>query len=320
MIKKLFSLALILSLIFSFAACSFDEQKTAVISENVQKLSFKQAASYEGLKELDGQTVSIDGYLATSSPADGSFIFLMNLPYQSCPFCKPNTSELANTLECYPKKGEAFDYTNQAVRVTGTLEVAKSKEEPFTDKYGYEFNFKITDAEYKIIKSEDLSEQMQVWQKLAQSDALTDVNKMFNYVSFLVSWPTYYVNNYTDDNGQSHKGYYFYASDAIKILETEDSQYSYGNKDGYFDLIVEKIEAVDKDAFADLVQSILQCKALAQRAKDDLYNGEYTYEEQYVEMFDNTDYVYTLNNGNEMCDEFNNIYEEYSLWLSQWEL
>ena len=34
-----------------------------------------------------------------------SFMFLMNLPYQSCPFCVPNTSQLSNTMEVYPKKG-----------------------------------------------------------------------------------------------------------------------------------------------------------------------------------------------------------------------
>ena len=82
---------------------------------DVIKLSFKDAAGYDYLKTLDGQTVTINGYMATSSPVDGSFMFLMNLPYQSCPFCVPNTSQLSNTMEIYPKKGEAFSYTSQAV-------------------------------------------------------------------------------------------------------------------------------------------------------------------------------------------------------------
>ena len=56
-------------------------------------LTFKDALSYEYLKELEGEKVAINGYLATSSPVDGSFIFLMNMPYQSCPFCVPNTTE-----------------------------------------------------------------------------------------------------------------------------------------------------------------------------------------------------------------------------------
>ena len=73
------------------------------------KLSFKSALEYSYLKTLNGKQVTINGYLATSSPADGSFIFLMNMPFQSCPFCKPNTSQLSNTMEVYPKRGQILD-------------------------------------------------------------------------------------------------------------------------------------------------------------------------------------------------------------------
>ena len=132
----------------SFVACN--ENDDADPSE-ATKLSFKDASGYDYLKTLDGQTVTINGYMATSSPVDGSFMFLMNLPYQSCPFCVPNTSQLSNTVEIYPKNGESFSYTSQAIKVVGKLEVAANVNEPFTDKYGYEFNFKIVDATYTII-------------------------------------------------------------------------------------------------------------------------------------------------------------------------
>ena len=55
--------------------------------KEVTKLSFKSAAEYDYLKTLDGTMVTINGYMATSSPVDGSFMFLMNMPYQNCPFC-----------------------------------------------------------------------------------------------------------------------------------------------------------------------------------------------------------------------------------------
>ena len=107
-------------------------------SKDITSLSFKSASSYDYLKTLDGQWVTINGYIATSSPVDGSFIFLMNLPYQSCPFCVPNTSELSNTIEVYPADGEDFtNFTNQAIKVLGKLDVAPNKDEPFTDRYGY---------------------------------------------------------------------------------------------------------------------------------------------------------------------------------------
>ena len=82
-------------------------------------LSFKDAAGYDYLKKLDGEYVTISGYMATSSPVDGSFIFLMNLPYQSCPFCVPNTQQLANTMAVYAAKGTSFDYTDRPVKITG---------------------------------------------------------------------------------------------------------------------------------------------------------------------------------------------------------
>ena len=82
----------------SFVACDKDDPVDPN-GENVTKLSFKAASGYDYLKTLDGTLVTISGYMATSSPVDGSFMFLMNLPYQSCPFCVPNTSQLSNTME-----------------------------------------------------------------------------------------------------------------------------------------------------------------------------------------------------------------------------
>ena len=79
----------------SFVACDKDDPVDPN-GENVTKLSFKAASGYDYLKTLDGTLVTISGYMATSSPVDGSFMFLMNLPYQSCPFCVPNTSQLSN--------------------------------------------------------------------------------------------------------------------------------------------------------------------------------------------------------------------------------
>ena len=130
---------------FSTLLISCDNEETPNV-EDATKLSFKAASGYDYLKTINGQTVTISGYMATSSPVDGSFMFLMNLPYQSCPFCVPNTSQLSNTLEIYPRKGESFSYTAQAIQVVGTLMVSESEDKPFTDKYGYEFCCKIVDA------------------------------------------------------------------------------------------------------------------------------------------------------------------------------
>ena len=321
-IYKIISFLLIVSLfITSLAGCKRSgKDNLDPNGEGVTKLSFKAASGYDYLKTLNGTTVTISGYMATSSPVDGSFMFLMNLPYQSCPFCVPNTSQLSNTMEIYPKKGDAFPYTNQAIQVVGTLVVSESEDEPFTDKYGYEFCSKIVDATYTIIKSEDLSDNMALWQKIASADVVSDIYKMYDYVNFLCAWPTYYVNSYTNENGDKVPGYYLYASDAERFIYKDGAQFNYGYKDGYFDSIVAKIEAVDKTAFSNLVANVRKAEALAEKALGELESKNYTSEYKYIEMFDNKDYVYTLNNGAELTAEMNKIYTEFSNWLGSWEM
>ena len=315
--KTLAIILIIATLSSSLVSC---KNKGEASIDGATKLSFKAASGYDYLKTINGQTVTISGYMATSSPVDGSFMFLMNLPYQSCPFCVPNTSQLSNTMEIYPKKGESFSYTSQAIQVVGTLMVSESEDEPFTDKYGYEFCCKIVDATYTIIKAEDLSDDIALWQKIANSDVVNDIYKMYDYVNFLCAWDTYFVNNYTDANGVAHSGYYLYASDAENYIYKDGAQYNYGYKEGYFDSIVAKIEAVDKAAFADLVANVRKAQSLANEALAELENKNYTSEYKYVEKFGKEDYVFTLTRGEELQRKMSEVYTEFSNWLGSWEM
>ena len=303
----------------SFIACSKDDPSDSS-GGDVTKLSFKAASGYDYLKTLDGTLVTISGYMATSSPVDGSFMFLMNLPYQSCPFCVPNTSQLSNTMEIYPQKGESFSYTTQAIQVVGTLEVSESEDKPFTDMYGYEFCCKIVDATYTIIKAEDLSEDMALWQKIANTDVVNDIYKMYDYVNFLCVWNTYFFNSYMNENGETVPGRYLYANDAEHFIYSNGAKYNYGYQEGYFDSIVAEIEAVDKTAFADLVANVRKAEALAKKALSELENQNYTSEYKYVEKFGKEDWIFTLNKWEELTAEMQQIYMEFSNWLGSWEM
>lgn len=312
--KKILSVLIVLGLLAGVAGCKKEQ------SGEITKLSFQAASGYDYLKTLDGTQVAISGYMATSSPVDGSFMFLMNLPYQNCPFCVPNTSQLSNTMEVYSKKDEPFDYTTQAITVVGTLEVSDSEDEPFTDMYGYEFNFKIVDATYTIIQADELSEDMALWQKIAESDVVNEIYSMYDYVNFLCAWNTYYVNSATDESGNTVPGYYLYPEDAKYLISTDGAQYNYGYKDGYFDGIVQKIEAVDPDAFKDLVSNVRNAEVLAKKALAELENGNYSFEEKYLEEFGIVDKVYTLNNGEDLSSEMQTLYYDFSNWLGSWEM
>jgi hypothetical protein len=298
-----------------FASCGNKKSEDAV------ELSFKSASSYDYLKEIDGEKVTINGYMATSSPVDGSFIFLMNLPYQSCPFCIPNTTELSNTIEVYPAKGEDFTaFTNQAIKVVGTLEVAENEDEPFEDEFGYKFNFKIIDATFTIIKAEELSSDMALFQRIADSGVVNEIYNMYDYVNFVTAWNTYYINNYTDADGNLQPGYYLWPDDAMGFIYTDGAQYNYGYKDGYFDGIVKKLEAIDKEAFADLIENVRAAEALANKALAELEAGNYTSEIKYIEMFGVEDHVYTLDKGEELTGEMESLYKFFSDWLGSLEL
>ena len=306
---KLTALLLCLAILAPFVVACSDGDYTV--------LTFKSTLSYDYLENLDGENVSINGYIATASPPNGSFIFLMNMPYQSCPFCVPNTTELSNTIEVYPKSGEKFSYTASAVKVKGTLEVAP-KDKPFTDSYGYTFSFKIIDAEYEVLTSEDMGANFGVWEKFSQSGIINELYNMYDYVDFVCKWNEYFVNTYTGSDGKVHTGYYLYASDAKNTLEKGNK--NYGTDPEYFNNLVKKIEAIDAVAFKDLVANVRQAEALAKKAYDKLYNGEYTSEYKYVEKFGQSDYIYSIVGGEELKNELNSVYSGFEGWLAGWEL
>jgi len=284
------------------------------------RLSFKDALSFDYLKSLDKQKVAINGYMATSSPVDGSFIFLMNLPYQSCPFCKPNTSLLSNTIEAFPKQGKKFSYTTSAITIIGTLEVANSETEVFTDAYGYQFAFKIVDSDYMLVPESDMDENTGVWQKVASSNLITDVYSMLDYINFVCYWPTYFVKSYTDIDGNEVPGFYLYAADALNFLNKENGQYHYGRVDGYFQKLINRAKAISETALAELIKIISDGKTLADYAYSELENGNYTATKQYVEKFGTEDYIFTLNNATELESRCDALYESFASWLGNWEL
>ena len=310
LVKFICALMCIITLIPLIISCGDD---------SYTKLSFKSTLSYDYLKTLNGKRVTINGYIATSSPVDGSFIFLMNMPYQSCPFCVPNTTELSNTIEVYPKSGKKLSYTASAVKVTGTLMVAPSVDKFFTDRYGYQFNFKIVDAEYDILSSEEMGENFAIWESFSQSGVIDEIYKMYDYVDFVCKWNEYYYDNRTDSNGNYIKGFYFNASDAKSYIN--EGALKYAKDPEYFNNLVKRVEAIDKVAFSQLVENIRQAEALAAKALNKLNNGEYSQGElQYIEKFDRMDYIYTINGGDELKSELNQVYEGFENWLGSWEL
>lgn len=299
--KKILAISLAAALLL-LAGCS----GAAPGEEGATALKFTDAVSLETLTALDGKTVSIVGYMATLSPLSGKFLYLMNMPYQSCPFCVPNTTQLANTMVVYAPEGQTFGYTDQAIRVTGTLRI-----EDYTDEYGYVYNYRIADASYEIVDLAALSEDYALWQSIASDGVVAEINSMFDYLHFLCQW-TEYQSGYTDDDG-SEVVYFLYPGDVEMYLQ-DTGPYGYAQEAGedYFPGLIERIRAISANDLEDLVTIVESAQQVAATALSELRAGNYTY--------DSAADKYALQKNEELYNAWYDAYSQFALWLAKWEI
>ncbi len=301
--KRIFALALALCLVAGcFTGCSGGEEGKA------QLLSFAQANSVEEMEKYDGKLVTIIGYMSTLSPISGQFMYLMNLPYQSCPFCVPNTTQLSNTMAVYAKNNDEFAFTDRAIQVTGTLEFGD-----YTDEFGYEYNYRIKDATYTEVDTSNMSAELQLWQQLAATEVIADVYTMFEYVNFLCMWPTYEA---TFEHGKD----FLYPADAVAFIEREGAQFNYGFQEGYFQEMINRIQEVDKEAFAELVQIIQDAEALSDWAYQELKEEKYSMVDEYSDRFNDGRKQYKMDAAEELEEQMASVFKAFSKWLESWEL
>lgn len=293
-------LALILLLPATFG-CSKDDG-------TVTMLSFSQSQSVEEMKKLDGKQVTIIGYMSTLSPVTGKFMYLMNLPYQSCPFCIPNTTQLSNTMAVYAKDKDGFKFTDRAIQVTGKMDFGD-----YEDEFGYQYSYRITDATYTVLDTSEMGEKLQLWQQLASTDVIADVYEMYDYLHFLYAWPSYTMS-FSDGKD------YLYPNDAKNFIEKDGAQFNYGFVEGYFDDMIDAIESISETAYVDLVNNIKDAKRYANKVYKAFDNGEYTATVEYSGTFGDGRVQYKMNDYDKYDAEFYEIYDEFSAWLSSWEL
>lgn len=304
MIKKIIVFTLALSLLLtSFVGCSDKSEEVGA-----QLLSFSQAQSIEEMQKLDGKSVSIIGYMSTLSPISGEFMYLMNLPYQSCPFCVPNTTQLANTMAVYAKSSDGFEFTDRAIQVTGVLEFGD-----YTDEFGYEYNYRIKDAVYTVLDTDDLDPKIKLWQQLASTDVISEIYQMYEYVNFLCFWPTYTAQF---EGGSD----YLYPNDVDIFCKNDGAQYNYGYKEGYFDSLVAKVESVSKTDFTALVENIRKAEKLAEDALAEIDAGNYTAVTEYSTVFGDGRTQYKMNRADEFEALMQATYQEFAAWLATWEI
>ena len=168
--------------------------KDRIMSDGSYQIRFSDLVSLEDLKEYDNKTVTAIGYLSPITSYDGSFGYLMNLPYQTCPYCLPSDTKITNTLAIFAKSGKKIEFTEAAVMVRGTLKL-----EPYTDSYGYSYNYRIVDVTIEEADTSELGEKITLYNKLAEKQILTQIMDILYAVDYNVYYDEYIADGATYD-------------------------------------------------------------------------------------------------------------------------
>lgn len=206
------------------------KQSSAKPKNETTRLRFEDidytAKNYE---QYAGTQIKIRGYMSSLSPVDGRFIYLMNVPYQSCPFCQPNTSNIVNTVAAYAPNGKRLDFYDGPIEITGTVEIDET-----IDEFGYYYPFKLINTTYTKLDTAELSENAKMYGALSQDGIIDDIVLMMNQV---------YVNAY-------FKYYDDLSIDDVAEITDDD-----------VDRVINRIQAISKTEYADLIAIMEDLKA-----------------------------------------------------------
>ena len=160
-----------------------------IMSDGSYQIRFSDLVSLSDLEEYNNKTVTAIGYLSPITSYDGSFGYLMNLPYQTCPYCAPSDTKITNTISIFAPKGKKIDFTEAAIMVRGTLKL-----EPYTDSYGYSYNYRIVDVTIEEADTSELGEKITLYNKLAEKEILTNLVETLYAVDNNVYYDEYTAN------------------------------------------------------------------------------------------------------------------------------
>lgn len=184
--KKLGILLLSSTLLLAGCSQQVDTKSNGSIASNkedVTTIKFKNMLKEDTLKSLHNQEVRLVGFMATNSPLDGSMAYLMNLPYQNCTFCAPNTNTAINTMAIFPKKNATLPFEEVPVEVTGTL-----KYEPYMDEMGYSYNYRMVNVTVKPADVQELNLDAQSFTKVVNSGFVPKYSQLLTMMQIMTNW------------------------------------------------------------------------------------------------------------------------------------
>lgn len=79
-------------------------------------------------RDLEGQTVTVDGYMAPPLKADIRFFVLTKIPMAVCPFCETEAEWPDNILAVYTRRDFNVAPFNRGIEATGTLSLGSFRD------------------------------------------------------------------------------------------------------------------------------------------------------------------------------------------------
>ena len=225
-VKTITCFLIIIAILSVFTACGVKNDEGVKSEETITVVKFNSELDYQ---KLDGKTVQIRGYMSTLSPPNGKFVYLMNVPYQSCPYCMPNTATVVNTVAVYAPEGGKFEFYDGPIEVTGTMKAGD-----ITDGFGYNYPFRIVNAKFTRLSTAVLSKNIRIYGALTQENIINQIMQIGGQVNFNASFERF---------GGS-------AADIRRV------------KDEEIDAIISKIKAISATDYAELIKAIEELKAV----------------------------------------------------------
>lgn len=94
---------------------------------------------------LEGQTITVDGFMAPPLKAETNFFVLTKRPMATCPFCESEADWPQDIVAIYARRTITPVPFNVPIDVTGTLELGTYKDEEF----GFVSRVRLTDARFE---------------------------------------------------------------------------------------------------------------------------------------------------------------------------
>ncbi|WP_044470764.1 hypothetical protein [Mannheimia massilioguelmaensis] len=110
------------AIVLSLLCSSVQAKNELLFDELYGKISSLGMEFSDKVKQFDGKTVTMKGFMAPPLKADAKFFVLTKMPMALCPFCSSDADWPEDIVVVYLDKHQKFVQNNTRIEVEGILE------------------------------------------------------------------------------------------------------------------------------------------------------------------------------------------------------